>query len=156
MPKVMPFLWFDSQAEDAAKFYCSVIPNSKITKIARRPDNVPGGPPGAVMVVEFMLDGVSYAAMNGGSMFKLDEAFSLVVNCETQAEVDHYWTTLSDGGQTSACGWLKDRFGVSWQITPTILYTLMADPVKSKPAMAAMMTMTKLDIAALQKASEGA
>ncbi len=156
-PKISPFLWFDTQAEDAANFYVSVFPNSKITRIARRPEGVPGEK-GAVMVVDFTIDGQAVSAMNGGTWQKLTEAFSFVVHCKDQAEVDHYWETLSKGGQTSMCGWTKDRFGLSWQITPDALLDMITkgDPKKVQAAMGAMMQMTKLDIAKLQAAFDAA
>lgn len=153
MPKISPFLWFDTQAEEAADFYVSVFPNSRITRVARRPKGVPG-PEGEVMVVDFEIDGQNVSAMNGGSYQTLSEAFSFVVHCKDQAEVDHYWETLSQGGQTNVCGWTKDRFGLSWQVTPDALLEMIADPDPAKVdrVMAAMMRMTKLDIAKLREA----
>lgn len=156
MPTISPFVWFDSQAEDAAKFYVSVFPNSKITRIARRPKGVPG-PEGEVMVVDFEIDGQKVSAINGGSYYTLSEAFSFVVHCQDQAEVDYYWETLSQGGQTNMCGWTKDRFGLSWQVTPDVLLEMIADPdpAKVERVMAAMMKMTKLDIGKLREAYAG-
>lgn len=153
MPKISPFLWFDTQAEDAANFYVAVFPNSRITRIARRPKGVPG-PEGEVLVVDFEIDGQKISALNGGTYQTLSEAFSFVVHCKDQAEVDYYWDRLSEGGQTNVCGWTKDRFGLSWQVTPDALLEMIADPDASKVerVMAAMMKMTKLDIAQLRTA----
>lgn len=155
MRKITPFLWFDTQAEDAAKFYVSVFPNSKILKTARYGEAGPG-PKGSVMTVKFELDGQRMIALNGGPVFKLTEAFSLVVDCKDQKEVDHYWTKLSRGGEQSMCGWLKDRYGVSWQITPSILIKLIndKDAAKAKRVMEAMLKMRKIDIAALKAAAK--
>ena len=153
MPKVTPFLWFDTEAEQAAKFYVSIFKNSKIVTTARYGDAGPG-PKGSVMTVLFQLDGQSFIALNGGPQFKFTEAISFVVNCETQKEVDDYWAKLSAGGGEGQCGWLKDRYGLWWQITPTVLSKLLADPdpKKSKRVMEAMLQMKKIDIAALQNA----
>jgi len=155
MPKITPFLWFDTQAEEAAKFYASVFPNSKILKTARYGEAGPG-PKGSVMTVEFELDGQRMIALNGGPQFKFTEAISLSVDCKDQKEVDHYWTKLSQGGQESMCGWLKDRYGLSWQVNPTILGELLAsrDAKKAKRVMEAMLKMRKIDIAALKSAAE--
>ena len=155
MQKITPFLWFDTQAEDAAKFYVSVFPNSKILRTARYGEAGPG-PKGGVMTVEFELDGQRMIALNGGPVFKLTEAFSLSVDCKDQKEVDHYWTKLSEGGQESMCGWLKDRYGLSWQIVPTILGKLLSDRdgKKAKRVMEAMLKMRKIDIAALKAAAK--
>ena len=157
MPKISPFLWFQDQAEDAAKFYVSVFPNSKITRVARRTENVPG-PAGEVLVVDFEIDGQKVSALNGGDYQRLTEAFSFVVHCKDQAEVDYYWETLSEGGQTSVCGWTKDRFGLSWQVTPDVLLEMITggEPKKIAAAMGAMMQMTKLDIAKLEAAYDAA
>ena len=154
MPKITPFLWFDTQAEDAAKFYVSIFPKSKILKTARYGDAGPG-PKGSVMTVEFVLDGQRLIALNAGPVFKLTEAFSLVVDCKDQKEVDRYWTKLSKGGEQSMCGWLKDKYGLSWQITPSILIKLIndKDAGKAKRVMQAMLKMRKIDIAALQAAA---
>jgi predicted 3-demethylubiquinone-9 3-methyltransferase (glyoxalase superfamily) len=153
--KITPFLWFDSQAEEAARFYVSLFKNSRLKRVARYPEGSPGKP-GAVMTVEFELDGITFIALNGGPHFQLTEAFSLAVACETQAEIDELWEKLSAGGEKSQCGWVKDRFGLSWQVVPSTMGTLMAgDPEKSQRAMQAMLQMTKLDIQALQDAYDG-
>jgi len=154
MPDISPMLWFDNQAEEAAAFYVSVFPNSRVIRTARRPAAAPGTP-GDVMVVEFELDGKGYSALNGGPMFKFNEAVSLVVACKSQAEIDRYWDALTaDGGAESRCGWLKDRFGLSWQIVPELIPQMMAeDPVRAGKAMAAVMTMRKLDLAAIEAAA---
>lgn len=154
--KITPCLWFDKEAEEAARFYCSIFPDSKIGEISRYGDTGPG-PKGSVMVVMFTLAGQELMGMNGGPVFKFTEAISLMVNCETQTEVDHYWEKLLDGGKAQACGWLKDKYGLSWQITPAILikYIRDPDPAKANRVMQAMMGMVKLDIAALQKAYDG-
>ena len=159
MKKVNAFLWFDSEAEEAAKFYVGIFKNSKICRITRYPKEAAekiGRPPGSVMTVEFKLDGVEIVALNGGPMFKFTEAISLNVNCETQEEVDYFWEKLpADGGSTGPCGWLKDKFGVSWQVSPVMLGDLLADPdtAKAERVMNAMMRMNKFDIAGLQKAA---
>ncbi len=154
--RISPCLWFDDQAEEAANFYVSIFKNSKITAVSRYGEAGPG-PKGSVMVVGFELDGQSFTALNGGPMFKFTEAISMIVHCETQAEVDYYWEKLSAGGQPGRCAWLKDKFGVSWQIVPTALIELMADKdaAKSARVMKAMLQMTKIDIAGLQPAYEG-
>ena len=155
MQKITPFLWFDTQAEEAAKFYASVFPNSKILKTARYGEAGPG-PKGGVMTVEFELDGQRMIALNGGPVFKFTEAISLSVDCKDQKEVDYYWSKLSQGGQESMCGWLKDRYGLSWQVNPTILGELLSGPdaKKAKRVMEAMLKMKKIDIAALKAAAE--
>lgn len=147
MQKITPFLWFDTQAEDAARLYTSVFKNSKITRVNRYGDAGPG-PKGTVMVVEFELDGQQFLALNGGPRFKFTQAVSFVVNCETQQEVDELWEKLSDGGRKDRCGWLTDKFGLSWQIVPTVLGKLMSDPnpEKSRRVMQAMLQMDKLEI----------
>ena len=158
-PRITPCLWFDRNAEEAANFYVSIFNNSKITAISHYGEGSRGGAPGSVMVVGFELDGQAFTGLNGGPLFKFTEAISMIVNCETQAEVDDYWDKLtSDGGREVQCGWLKDKFGVSWQIVPTVLPELMQsnDPAKSKAVMAALMQMVKLDIAALKRAFENA
>jgi predicted 3-demethylubiquinone-9 3-methyltransferase (glyoxalase superfamily) len=154
MPKITPFLWFDTQAEEAAKFYASIFPKSKILKMARYGDAGPG-PVGSVMTVEFELNGQHMIALNGGPHFKFTEAISLSVDCEDQKEVDRYWTKLSQGGEQSMCGWLKDRYGLSWQINPSILGKLLSDKdaKKAKRVMEAMLKMRKIDIAALEAAA---
>ncbi|MBI5294357.1 MAG: VOC family protein [Chloroflexi bacterium] len=157
MQKITPFLWFDNQAEEAVNFYTSVFKNSKILSIARYGEAGPG-PAGAVMTANFELNGQEFVALNGGPVFKFTEAVSFVVNCETQAEVDHYWEKLSEGGETSRCGWLKDKFGLSWQIVPTVLGELMSagDPERANRVTQAMLQMDKLDIGVLQAAYEQA
>jgi predicted 3-demethylubiquinone-9 3-methyltransferase (glyoxalase superfamily) len=157
MPKITPFLWFDDQAEEAAAFYVSVFPNSKLTQLTRFSAAGPG-PEGKAMVVGFELDGAAFTALNGGPHFQFTEAVSFVVTCETQAEVDFYWGKLTEGGGTpSQCGWLKDRFGLSWQIVPAVLPELIGDPdpEKARRATAAMLKMGKLDIDALRRAQAG-
>ena len=155
MQKITPFLWFDNQAEEAAKFYVSILKNSKIVTVARYGDAGPG-PKGGVMTVVFELDGQQFIAVNGGPQFKFTEAVSFVINCETQAEVDELWEKLSSGGRKDRCGWLKDKFGLSWQIVPTILGRLMQDKdrEKSKRVMQAMLKMDKLDIKGLEQACD--
>jgi len=157
MQKITPFLWFDTQAEEAAKFYASVFPNSKILKTARYGEAGPG-PKGSVMTVEFELDGQRMIALNGGPQFKFTEAISLSVDCKTQEELDHYWTKLSQGGKEQPCGWLKDKYGLSWQVNPAILGELLSGPdaKKAKRVMEAMLKMKKIDIAALKAAAEAA
>lgn len=156
MQKITPFLWFDNNAEEAANFYVSVFKNSKLLNVARYSDAGPG-PKDSVMTVEFELDGQEFVALNAGPRFKFTEAISFVVNCETQDEVDYYWERLSEGGEKSRCGWLKDKFGLWWQVTPTILGKLMADKdqQKAKRVMETMLQMDKLDIEPLQRAYEG-
>jgi predicted 3-demethylubiquinone-9 3-methyltransferase (glyoxalase superfamily) len=156
MQKITPFLWFDTQAEDAAKFYISIFRNSKITGTSRYGEAGPG-PKGSVMTVAFNLDGQDFVALNGGPQFKFTEAVSFVANCETQQEVDDLWEKLSAGGQRSRCGWLKDKFGLSWQVVPTILGQLLQDrdPAKSRRVMEAMLQMDKLDIRKLKQAHAG-
>jgi len=156
MPKITPFLWFDNQAEEAANFYVSIFKNSKIVNVSRYGEAGPG-PKGSAMTVVFQLDGQEFIALNGGPHFRFTEAISFAVDCKTQQEVDEYWEKLSAGGKPGQCGWLKDKYGLSWQIVPSILGQLLGDkdPQKSKRAMEAMLKMTKLDIAALQRAYEG-
>ena len=156
MPHITPFLWFDTQAEEAAEFYVSVFKNSKITTVSRYTEAGPG-PAGSAMVVAFELDGKPFTALNGGPAFAFTEAVSFYVDCATQAEVDYFWEKLCDGGEPSQCGWLKDRYGLSWQIVPAGLTRIMSnpDPAKVKRAMEAMFKMTKLDLAALEAAAEG-
>ena len=153
MPRICPFLWFDTQAEEAARFYVSIFKNSKIVKIARYGEAGPG-PKGSVMTVVFELEGQEFIALNGGPQFKFTEAISFSVNCETQKEVDQFWEKLSQGGEEGPCGWLKDRYGLSWQINPVILGEMLSDPDprKSRRVMQAMLKMKKIDIAALKKA----
>jgi predicted 3-demethylubiquinone-9 3-methyltransferase (glyoxalase superfamily) len=158
MQKITPFLWFDGEAEEAAKFYVSVFKNSKVGKIARYDEEAArktGRAAGSVLTVEFELDGERFVALNGGPQFRFNESVSFVVNCETQEEIDYYWEKLSaSGGETNKCGWLKDKFGLSWQVTPIVLGEMLADPdsAKSQRVMKAMMGMEKLDISALRKA----
>ena len=158
--KISPFLWFDHQAEDAVNFYVSIFKNSKIrsvTRYAEEAAKASGRPKGSVMTVAFELNGQEFVALNGGPIFKFTEAISFVVNCETQAEVDHFWEKLSGGGQEVQCGWLKDRFGVSWQVVPTVLGEMLQDKdrEKSRRVMAAILKMKKINIEALKKAYEG-
>jgi predicted 3-demethylubiquinone-9 3-methyltransferase (glyoxalase superfamily) len=161
MQRINPFLWFDSQAKDAAKFYVSVFKNSNIDKVTRYPEEAAkkiGREPGSVMTVEFTLDGVEFVALNGGPQFKFTEAVSFNVTCETQKEIDYFWEKLSaDGGKTGPCGWLKDKFGLSWQVGPRLLGEMLADKDKAKAerVMSAMMEMDKIDIAALERAAKG-
>ena len=158
--QITPFLWFEDQAEQAAKYYVSIFKNSRITGTTRYDEEssrAAGRPKGSVMTVQFELNGQEFTALNGGPEFKFTEAVSFVVNCDTQAEVDHFWEKLSAGGQEVQCGWLKDRFGLSWQVTPTILLRLLQDKdaAKSKRVMAAMLQMKKLDIATIERAAAG-
>ena len=160
MQRITPFLWFENQAEQAAKFYTSVFRNSRIGKIARygeEGERIAGRPKGSVMTVEFQLDGQDFVALNGGPQFKFTEAISFVVNCGTQSEVDRYWKKLSAGGKEVQCGWLKDKYGLSWQIVPTILGELMSDKdrAKSQRVMVALLKMVKLDIKKLKQAAKG-
>ena len=156
MQKVTPFLWFDDNAEEAVNFYVSIFENAKVLNMARYGDGGPG-PKGMVMTAEFELDGQRFIALNGGPQFRFTEAISFVINCETQQEVDHYWERLSEGGEESRCGWVKDKFGLWWQVVPTILGKLIADkdPAKAGRVMQAMLQMSKIDIEPLQRAYEG-
>lgn len=159
--KISPCLWFDNQAEDAAKFYVSVFKNSKIGRIIRYGDvgtEIHGGKPGAVLAIEFELDGQPFSGMNGGPLFKFSEAISFQVPCDTQDEIDYYWTKLQEGGgHESDCGWMKDKFGLSWQIFPAVLLEMLAssDRQKADRAMAAMLKMKRLDLPTLQRAFDG-
>ena len=146
--KISPFLWFDAEAEEAANFYVSVFKNSEILEVSRNGEN------GQAFVVNFKLDGQEFKALNGGPMFKFTEAVSFMIDCADQAEVDYYWDKLTEGGEESQCGWLKDRYGLSWQVTPSNLGDLIggSDPVRANRAMQAMLKMSKLNIAALQAA----
>ena len=157
MSKITPCLWFDGEAEEAAKFYVSLLPDSKIAHVQRNPVDGPSGKAGTVLVVQFTLAGQSYMALNGGMRFEYTHAISFSVDCADQAEVDRLWDRLSDGGSIERCGWLKDRYGVSWQIVPSVLPELLAGPDRAgaQRAMQAMLQMVKLDIAALQKAYAG-
>jgi len=154
MQKVTPFLWFDGNAEEAANFYISIFKNSKMGKISRYGDAGPG-PKGSAMSVTFQIEGQEFFALNGGPQFKFTPAISFFVNCETQQEVDDLWEKLSAGGRTDRCGWLQDKFGLSWQIIPTVLGQLLGDkdPQRAKRAMQAMLQMTKIDIKKLQQAA---
>jgi predicted 3-demethylubiquinone-9 3-methyltransferase (glyoxalase superfamily) len=154
--KITPFLWFDNNAEEAMTHYTSIFKNSKILSLTRNGKGGPG-PEGSVLVGSFELEGVEFNALNGGPMFKFNEAISMVVHCDSQDEVDHFWAHLCEGGSPSQCGWLKDKFGLSWQIVPRIFVQLVQDPdpAKSQRVMQAMMQMTKFDIAALQRAHRG-
>ena len=156
MQKIHPFLWFDNQAEEAMNFYVSIFKNSKIGKVVRYGDAGPG-PKGSAMTATFELEGQQFTALNGGPHFKFTEAISFVVDCNSQEEVDELWEKLSAGGQPGQCAWLKDKFGLSWQIVPSVLVELLSnpDPAKSKRVMEAMMKMTKIDIAKLKQAAQG-
>ena len=155
MQKITPFLWFNDQAEDAMNFYCSIFKNSKVVSVSRYGDAGPG-PKGTVMSATFQLEGQEFMALNGGPLYKFTEAVSFYVSCKTQEEVDYYWNKLTAGGEEGPCGWLKDKFGLSWQIIPTALGELLSDPdpVKSQNAMMAMLQMKKIEIAKLQQAVE--
>jgi predicted 3-demethylubiquinone-9 3-methyltransferase (glyoxalase superfamily) len=155
--KIVTNLWFDTEAEQAAEYYCSIFDNSRIVHVAHYNEAAPRKS-GMVMVVEWELDGVRFVGINGGPQFKFDEAISLQINCSDQAEVDYFWEKLSEGGEEGQCGWLKDRYGVSWQITPEGMDRIFSDPDKEKAerAMRAMLKMKKLDIAELERAAEGA
>lgn len=157
MQKITPFLWYSNEAEEAAALYTSLFPNSRIVRITAMPSESPSGPPGSVKVVEFELFGQPFVAMSAGPFEPFNHAVSFVVNCDDQAELDRYWNALLEGGAAEQCGWLKDRFGLSWQIVPTVLGQMMAAPdrAKAKRASDAMMKMIKLDIAALQAAFAG-
>jgi predicted 3-demethylubiquinone-9 3-methyltransferase (glyoxalase superfamily) len=156
MQKITPFLWFDGKAEEAAKFYTSIFKNSKLGQIRRYGDAGPG-PKGSVLTASFEIEGQEFVALNGGPQFTFTPAISFFVNCETQEEVDEFWDKLSEGGKKNRCGWLQDKFGVSWQIVPTALGKLLSDPdpEKSSRVMRAMLQMDKLDIRVLQEAYEG-
>jgi predicted 3-demethylubiquinone-9 3-methyltransferase (glyoxalase superfamily) len=160
MQKITPFLWFDNQAEEAVNFYCEVFAGAprakgaKMGKVARYDEagaKAAGRPVGSLMTASFQLEGQEFIALNGGPYFKFTEAISFVVSCEDQEEIDYYWNKLVDGGQESQCGWLKDKFGLSWQVVPTILSKLLSDPQKSQRTMKAMLPMKKLIIADLEK-----
>ncbi len=157
MQKITPFLWFDDQAEDAANFYVSIFRSSRIVRVDHYHEEsarVAGRPAGSVMTVSFELEGQTFTAINGGPVFKINEAISFVVDCETQAEIDELWGKLTAGGETVQCGWLKDRYGVSWQIVPTIMDRLLrdTDPSKAGRVWQALLQMKKIDIAGLQRA----
>jgi len=157
MPPITPFLWFDDQAEEAAKFYLSVFPNSELLDVARYGESGPG-PAGAVMTIRFSLDGKEFVALNGGpDHYGFDESVSFVIGCADQDEVDRYWDALTDGGEEIACGWLKDRFGLRWQVVPDELLALLGDPEpdRARRAMEAMLTMKRLDVGAIRAAADG-
>ena len=157
MQKISPFLWFDSQAEEAANFYVSLFDDAEITNVATYPEGTPG-PAGQVMTVSFRLAGQEFTALNGGPEFTFTEAVSFYVRCKDQDEVDHFWTQLTEGGEESQCGWLKDRFGLSWQIVPDRLGELLSDPdpARSQAAMQAMLQMSKIEIKTLEDAANAA
>jgi predicted 3-demethylubiquinone-9 3-methyltransferase (glyoxalase superfamily) len=157
MPRITPNLWFDSESLEAAEFYCSVFPNSEIKAVSHYTDAGPR-PAGTVLTVDFVLDGQELTAINGGPEFTFDEAISLLINCADQDEVDYYWDKLTEGGEESQCGWLKDRYGLSWQVVPEGMAELMndPDPARATRAMKAMLGMKKLDVGALWAAADGA
>ena len=161
MGKITPMLWYDKEAEEAAKFYCSIFKNSKLGHVSRyrggEESEKTGLPAGTVMTAEFEIDGQKFVALNGGPMFKFTEAVSFVINCENQEEVDYYWEKLTaDGGQESMCGWLKDKYGLSWQVVPTRAIEFLKDPAKGPKAMEAILQMRKLDIARIEAAAAAA
>jgi predicted 3-demethylubiquinone-9 3-methyltransferase (glyoxalase superfamily) len=157
VPSIVPNLWFDTEAEQAAEFYCSVFPNSRITAVRPYPEGAPG-PTGSVMTVEFELDGNRFVGINGGTKRPFTEAVSLMIECKDQDEVDHYWDRLTDGGHEVQCGWLTDRYGLSWQVVPEGMDAVFddADPERAQRAMQAMLGMKKLDVAAMRAAADGA
>jgi predicted 3-demethylubiquinone-9 3-methyltransferase (glyoxalase superfamily) len=157
MPNIVPSLWFDTEAESAAEFYCSVFPNSKVLAVSRYTEAGPREA-GMVLTVDFQLDGKRFTALNGGPQFRFDEAVSFVVECADQAEVDSYWAALSEGGEEGRCGWLKDRFGLSWQVVPAGFEEIMSSPDEGRKAraMAAVLGMSKIDLAAVLAAADGA
>jgi predicted 3-demethylubiquinone-9 3-methyltransferase (glyoxalase superfamily) len=158
MQKVTPCLWFDGQAEQAARYYVSLLPDSRIDRVVRSPGDTPSGPAGMVLAVEFTLAGSKFTALNGGPQYRFTEAVSFQIACDDQAEVDRLWAALTEGGSPGPCGWLKDRWGLAWQIVPRRLTQLLADadPNRSRRAMEAMMKMSKIDIATLERAADGA
>ena len=151
--RITPMLWYDGKAEEAANFYCAIFENSRVTKVSRYGESGPG-PKGSVMVAEFEIEGQKFTALNAGPQFKFNESVSFVISCQSQDEVDYYWDRLSAGGKEVQCGWLQDRFGLSWQVTPSILPRLLQDPdpAKSQRVMKAMLQMIKIDIAGLERA----
>ena len=157
MSEVTPCLWFDGNAEEAARFYAGLIPDSRVESVNRSPVDTPSGPAGTVLTVEFTLAGRLFVGLNGGPHFRFNEAVSFMITCEDQAEVDRYWNALVDGGAPNACGWLKDRYGLSWQIVPRVLMENLREPDAARAArmMTAMMGMVKLDVAELTRAAEG-
>jgi predicted 3-demethylubiquinone-9 3-methyltransferase (glyoxalase superfamily) len=154
MPRITPNLWFDTEAEEAAEFYCSVFPNSEVRNVSHYTEAGPGEP-GTVLTVDFVLDGQPFTAINGGPQFTFDEAVSFLIECADQGEVDFYWEKLTEGGEESQCGWLKDRYGLSWQVVPAGMEEMFADPARAARAMEAMLGMQKIDVAALQAAADG-
>ena len=156
MPRITPNLWFDTESKEAAEFYVSVFPKSKITNVSYYGEAGPR-PAGMVLTVAFVLDGQEYTAINGGPEFTFDEAVSFLINCADQAEVDYYWAALSEGGEEGPCGWLKDRYGLSWQVIPVAMEKLLTDPDQGRAqrAMKAMLGMSKIDLAALEAAADG-
>jgi predicted 3-demethylubiquinone-9 3-methyltransferase (glyoxalase superfamily) len=156
VPSIVPNLWFDTEAEQAAEFYCSVFPNSRSTAVRPYPEGAPG-PTGSAMTVEFELDGNRFVGINGGPQFPFTEAVSLMIECADQEEVDHYWDRLTDGGEEVQCGWLKDRYGLSWQVVPEGMDDLFSDtdPQRAQRAMQAMLGMKRLDVAAMRAAADG-
>jgi predicted 3-demethylubiquinone-9 3-methyltransferase (glyoxalase superfamily) len=157
MAKIVPHLWYSTQAEEAAKFYVSLLPNSSLDRVTALPTESPSGPAGSVKIVNFTLAGQKFQAITAGPLDPFNHAVSFVIKCEDQAEIDRLWTALSEGGTTEPCGWLKDRYGLSWQIVPAALDDMMADPdpARAKRTATAMLKMGKLDIAALKKAYDG-
>jgi len=157
MQKITPFLWYSKDAEEAAAFYASIFPDSRVVRVTPLLSESPSGPPGSVKIVDFVLFGQSFTAMTAGPLDPFNHAISFVVNCDDQAELDRYWNALLEGGSAEACGWLKDRYGLSWQIVPKVLFEMMANPdrAKAKRASDAMLKMVKLDIAVLQAAFAG-
>jgi len=157
MQKITPCLWFNGDAEDAASFYVTLLPNSRIDRVFRSPADTPSGPAGSVLTVEFTLAGMQYLGLNGGPEFKFNEAVSFQIHCDDQQEVDRLWANLLDGGTEIECGWIKDRWGLAWQIVPVRLEELLRDPdpERARRAMKAMMNMVKIDIAALERAANG-
>jgi predicted 3-demethylubiquinone-9 3-methyltransferase (glyoxalase superfamily) len=157
MQKITPCLWFNGDAEDAASFYVTLLPNSRIDRVFRSPADTPSGPAGSVLTVEFTLAGMQYVGLNGGPEFNFTEAVSFQIHCDDQQEVDRLWANLVDGGTGIACGWIKDRWGLAWQIVPVRLEELLRDPdpERARRAMEAMMKMVKIDIAALERAADG-
>jgi len=159
MPSIIPCLWFDGQAEEAARFYVSVFPRSRVLSVNPAPEGTPGAQPGDALTVEFELDGVRFTGLNGGPQFRFTEAVSFQIDTADQAETDHYWDALvADGGEESVCGWLKDRFGLSWQVVPTRLTELTTDPdpARASRALQAMLQMRRIDIAAIEAAADAA
>jgi predicted 3-demethylubiquinone-9 3-methyltransferase (glyoxalase superfamily) len=157
MPQITPNLWFDTEGLEAAEFYCSVFPNSEVKNVSHYTEAGPR-PAGTVLTVDFVLDGQPFTAINGGPEFTFDEAISLLINCKDQDEIDYYWTKLTEGGEESQCGWLKDKYGLSWQVVPEGMEELVTgpDPGRADRAMKAMLGMKKLDVAALRAAADGA